>query len=162
MIVKRRRTIEPTKMIRTQTTEKDQKLHSQLIMEFEHTYIMGDFEAMREILHDKGTFLGGLTKWMVLAKFRKEFNGEEFPSDFLHVNVNKGYSRFGKEVIEIRRNSEIEVDDEHMPVFRSFGEPPRPTERVHRFTFTFKDKKIVGIQHPREYRACIAPLLKWN
>jgi hypothetical protein len=66
------------------------------------------------------------------------------------------------EVHEIRRNREFNLDEEGLPDFRSFGEEASPTERVTRFTFTFKEGKIFTIERPTIYTKCVKKFQELN
>ena len=149
-------------MILTKTSEKEQKMNSQLIGYFENAYVMKDMDGLRELLHDKGTFFGKQTKTMALAKFNEEFKVEADFFNHLHVHANLGFSRYGKEVLEIRQNTEINLDEEGIPEFRSFGEEASHTERVTRFTFTFKEGKIFTIERPKIYMKCVKKFQELN
>jgi hypothetical protein len=149
-------------MILTKTSEKEQKLNSQLIDQFEHAYVLGDTGSLRVLLHDKGTFFGKYSKTVALAKFNEEFKLEADFFNHMHVHTNRGFSRYGKEVLEIRQNTEFNLDEEGLPDFRSFGEEASPTERVTRFTFTFREGKIYTIERPTIFTKCVKKFQELN
>jgi hypothetical protein len=149
-------------MILTKTSEKEQKVNSELMERFEHAYVLKNTTDLRELLHDKGTFFGKYNKTVALAKFSEEFKLEADFFNHLHIHTNRGFSRYGKEVLEIRQNTEFNLDEEGLPDFRSFGEEASPTERVTRFTFTFKEGKIFTIERPTIYTKCVKKFQELN
>ena len=151
-------------MILTKTSKREQALNSNLIQQFEHAFVTGDTGQLKELLHDQGLFLGKRTKALTLAVWNKLFNTAEGLLTHHHVNVNRGFSRYGEEVLEIRMNKSLCFDEEGIPQFRSFGQEANHAmdERVFRFTFSFKEGKINSVKHPTEYNACVEKFIAWN
>jgi hypothetical protein len=151
-------------MILTKISKQEQAANSRTIQQFEHAFITGDIDQLKELLHDQGLFLGRRTKSNAIALWNKQFYSSEGILLHHHVNVNRGFSRYGEEVLELRLNKSLNIDEEVLPHFRSFGQEANHAmdERVFRFTFAFLDGKISSVQQPKEYTSNVENFVSWN
>ena len=119
----------------------EQRQYSRLISCFIHAFNGSNMEALRNMLHEDGIFLGKYSKERMLGEFYNMFFGKDhIKCIFHHVHVNRGVALDkipGGEVIEIRTSTEKRSKS-------SLGDPadPQKEERVFRFCFRFKDDLI--------------------
>jgi hypothetical protein len=153
----------PVAMILTKTTKEQQQQNTRILSQFEFAFITCDLDQLKNLLDDQGIYFGR-TKANALAYWNKLFLAPEGLAKYPHAHVNRGYSRYGSEVLEIRMNKTITINHEGIPQFRTFGEEVNRTadERVFRFTFSFREGKICGVQRPREYTADIEKFVELN
>jgi hypothetical protein len=129
------------------STLKEQRQNSRLTSYFLHAFNGCNSDAIKEMLHDEGVFLGKYSKERMAGIFYTIFFGKEYTDyNFHHSRINKGIALDkipGAEVIEIRM-SENERSNSKL------GDPANPEykERVYRFCFRFQDDLIIDIQIP--------------
>lgn len=128
----------------------EQRQYSRLTSYFVHAFNGSNVDAIKDMLHEDGLFLGKYSKTRMLGEFYNMFFGKDHMKYiFHHTRVNKGIALDklpGAEVIEIRI-----CNDEFLK--RKLGEPadPKKEERVFRFCFRFKDDLIYDIQVPTRF-----------
>lgn len=128
----------------------EQRQYSRLTNYFVHAFNGSNVDAIKDMLHDDGLFLGKYSKSRMLGEFYNMFFGKDhIKYIFHHSRVNRGISLDklpGAEVVEIRTSN----DEFSKP---KLGEPadPKKEERVFRFCFRFKDDLIYDIQVPKHF-----------
>jgi hypothetical protein len=149
------------------STEMQQKENSKLMEDFSHAFVSNDLNAIQELFHKDGIFLGRCTKAKALGYFHKLFFGEEGIVDYQHAYFNKGIAlgiSCGAEVLEIRCDKKLHFRKNGLPYFAAFGEMQDifSDERVFRFTFEFTDGQISAIKIPTKYIEKVGQLVMEN
>ena len=102
------------------STEMQQKENSKLMEDFSHAFVSNDLNAIQELFHKDGIFLGRCTKAKALGYFHKLFFGEEGIVDYQHAYFNKGIAlgiSCGAEVLEIRCDKKLHFRKNGLPYF---------------------------------------------
>lgn len=151
-------------MILTKTHEEEQLANSRIMDDFEFAFILGDILRIRHLLHNKGSFFGKRSKISALARLGRMIKVAGSPSEKNNLHINKGYTKYGAEVLEIRTSNFMKFNENDEPIFKKFGEPEDKLieERVYRFTFKFKEGKIYSIQIPNDIYANIDKFVQDN
>jgi hypothetical protein len=142
----------PQSMILTRTHEEDQLTNTRMMDEFEFAFMVADIRRIRKLLHDKGLFFGKRSKSSALALFIDLLQSADSPCEKNNFHINKGFNKYGDEVLEIRTSNSIQFNQNDEPVFKEFGEPEDKAleEKVFRFSFKFREGKIYSIQIPKD------------
>jgi hypothetical protein len=152
-------------MTLTKTHEEEQLANSRIMDDFEFAFILGDILRIRHLLHSKGLFFGRRSKISALAKLGKMISvAGGSPSEKNNLHINKGFTKYGAEVLEIRTSSFMNFNNNDEPILKKFGEPEDKLieERVYRFTFKFKEGKICSIQIPNDIYPNIDKFIQEN
>jgi len=128
----------------------EQRQNSNLTNYFLHAFNGCNVDAIKDMLHEDGVFLGKYSKEKMAAVFYNIFFGKDhLDYIFHHSRINKGIAIDkipGAEVIEIRMSNNERSTSK-------LGEPvdPKIEERVYRFCFRFQDEKIIEIEIPKHF-----------
>lgn len=151
-------------MTLTKTPEQERIANSRMIDDFEFAFILGDINRIKNMMHTQGLFFGRQTKASAVGSILQILNSDKAPCQQNNFHINKGFTSNGSEVLEIRTSEFIKFNNNDEPIIRGFGEPEDRSinEVVYRFTFRFKDGKIISIQYPKKNFAQIDQFIEGN
>ena len=126
----------------------------QLIDDFYLAFAEGDFQAIQELLHEKGVFFATMNRKQAINHLQNLVNLERplFDYDFIYKNDGESCDDIiGQRVLEIRFVPNDPFDDQNAPsIYQSLGMKPSAiaNEKVILFALEIVEEKIVVLRHP--------------